>query len=40
MRYEDEEKVLNWSMTEHLESDKSKSGQKKVLKLWENINYY
>ena len=39
MRYEDEKRVLNWSMKKHLESDKSKVGQEKLMKLWEKINY-
>jgi hypothetical protein len=39
MRYEDEEKILNWSMIKHLESEKSNAGQDKIINLWKNINY-
>jgi len=39
MRLENEKKVMNWSMEEHIKSSSAKLGQVKLLNLWKEINH-
>jgi len=39
MRLRDQNLITNWQMDEHLKSSKTKLGQEKLLKLWDDINH-